>query len=67
MDEVESGDPALSCVAEDLGCPDADLAQYIQDVDDAEAQDLDYSVAIQEYTPDNGLSLLLHRMHCAIQ
>lgn len=67
MDALESGNPALSRVADDLDCPDADLSQYIQDVNDAEVQDLDYSVAIQEYTPDNGLSQLLQLMHCAMQ
>lgn len=66
MDALESGNP-LSRVADDLDCPDADLSQYIQDVNDAEVQDLDYSVAIQEYTPDNGLSQLLQLMHCAMQ
>lgn len=53
MEKSGSGGPAQSRV-DDLA--DADVGRYIQDVDDADIQDLDYSLAIDEYNPYNGLT-----------
>lgn len=61
MDVEESADPALARVADDLGRADADVFQYIQDVDDTDVQDLDYSQTVQDYTPDYGVDrIILH-------
>eukprot|EP00892_Ulva_mutabilis_P005760 jgi/Ulvmu1/3556/UM166_0010.1 len=51
---MEADNPACSIAADDIGCPDADVSRYIQDVDDNDVQDLDYSLAVQDYTPGNG-------------
>ena len=62
MADMNAEEPALSLVADDLACPDADVSQYIQDVDDNDVQDLDYSLAIQEYIPGHGQVLESHVM-----
>jgi len=59
---MDANEPALSLVAGELACPDADVGQYIQDIDDNDVQDLDYSLAVQDYIIDNGQILVLVRV-----
>lgn len=59
---MDANEPELSLVAGELASPDADVGQYIQDIDDNDVQDLDYSLAVQDYIIDNGQILVLVRV-----